>query len=427
MNQILIVSRNFPPAGSVGVQRITKFVKYLPEFNWHPIVLTGHRGEFGLRHDKHLARDVKNAEVFRCWVPDIYSFSQHLLTKFQLKNKSAISTRLYKPRGPWHPKSWIVPDSQIFWAPVAMHTVKRIANKYKWKIVLATVSPYTNAIIAYYISRLLGIPLVIDYRDALTNAFFSPRRPKYLLRFEQNLEAKIFSYASSIISLSPIPIEIPRRLATYSPPIHLIENGYDEEDFLGLTPADLPYFSIVHTGNLSSERSAAPILGILAQTLKTDPSQKNKIHFWQIGTIDKTVEEQLNTAPNGIRIHHVPPVSLREALSYQLGADLLLVQSAGENTPAKIYQYLRSGRPILAVFAEGINTWKSLVTHATIGFSCNERECQSASNFLLRLITHGSRQSYPVKPEVYKYSNRELTKQLADILTQTINTHDNLV
>ena len=40
MKNCLIISAYFPPIGGIGIQRITKFVRYLPTFNWNPIVLT---------------------------------------------------------------------------------------------------------------------------------------------------------------------------------------------------------------------------------------------------------------------------------------------------------------------------------------------------------------------------------------------------
>ena len=36
MKRVLIISYYFPPSGGPGVQRVLKFVKYLPEFGWHP-------------------------------------------------------------------------------------------------------------------------------------------------------------------------------------------------------------------------------------------------------------------------------------------------------------------------------------------------------------------------------------------------------
>ena len=41
MTKILILAYYFPPIGGGGVQRVVKFVKYLPQFGYKPIVVTG--------------------------------------------------------------------------------------------------------------------------------------------------------------------------------------------------------------------------------------------------------------------------------------------------------------------------------------------------------------------------------------------------
>ena len=40
LRNVLILSYYFPPMGLGGVQRVQKFVKYLPLFGWRPIVVT---------------------------------------------------------------------------------------------------------------------------------------------------------------------------------------------------------------------------------------------------------------------------------------------------------------------------------------------------------------------------------------------------
>lgn len=422
MHRVLIVSRNFPPTGGVGVERVTKFAKYLPQYGWLPTVLTGTRGEFGLRDDTSLANDVEHVHVIRCYAPDIYALYKTLWVRGCSESGASVSSarHLYRSRGPWHPKSWIVPDSQILWVPLAIHAALRAAKHHHWHVVFATISPPTNALIGYQVSRRLGIPLVLDYRDAWTNAFFSPRRPRLLARLEQRLETRIFSAASAVTTLDPSCVVLPRKLVRQSPPVYLVPNGYDEDDFLGCIPVDLPFFSIVHTGNLSSERSLAPLWATLDHALKAEPSLQGKIHFWQVGTIDAAVEAQMKAAPYGVSVHYIPPVTVHEAISYMIGADLLLVQSAGKNMPAKIYQYLRAGRPILALLEKGCESLIPLVAAANVGFACYKNESTLASRFVRNLARVQSRQSLPLKPEILQYSRRELTRKLADILYQVV-------
>jgi hypothetical protein len=54
-----MVTRNFAPWGQVGIERVIKYAKYLPEFGWEPIVLTGSNGAYGFKKDLTLAKDVE--------------------------------------------------------------------------------------------------------------------------------------------------------------------------------------------------------------------------------------------------------------------------------------------------------------------------------------------------------------------------------
>ena len=44
----LIIAYYFPPAGGSAVQRILKFVKYLPQYGWQPVVLTAREKDYDL-------------------------------------------------------------------------------------------------------------------------------------------------------------------------------------------------------------------------------------------------------------------------------------------------------------------------------------------------------------------------------------------
>ena len=63
MKKVLMVSYFFPPCGGGGVQRSSKFVKYLPRFNWKPYVLTVRKRN--LEKDLSLLKDIPpEAEIF---------------------------------------------------------------------------------------------------------------------------------------------------------------------------------------------------------------------------------------------------------------------------------------------------------------------------------------------------------------------------
>ena len=54
--KVLVIASRFPPVASVGAIRIRKFAKYLREFGWEPIVITG-----AMRADTQNSHDARRA------------------------------------------------------------------------------------------------------------------------------------------------------------------------------------------------------------------------------------------------------------------------------------------------------------------------------------------------------------------------------
>ena len=66
MRKCLVIAYYFPPMGLSGVQRTLKFVKYLKEYGWEPIVLTTSSKDY-YAYDESLASELEelNIQVFK--------------------------------------------------------------------------------------------------------------------------------------------------------------------------------------------------------------------------------------------------------------------------------------------------------------------------------------------------------------------------
>jgi hypothetical protein len=420
--KLLMVTRDFAPASMVGVERVIKYAKYLPQYGWEPIVLTGSTPSFGFGTDLILAKDVEDVITLKCMVPDLFRLYAKMKTLIlrQTEDSAIYETRVYKSRGAWHPKSLIIPDSQALWAIPALYTALRNAKKYGWNAIYATLSPPTNALAAYLIAKALKLPLLLDYRDPWTDAFFSPKRLKPLAVFERNLEARIFSAASAICALDPVCIKTPLELAEHTPPVMIIPNGFDEVDF-DCEPEELPNWSIVHTGNLHAGRPLTNAWSIIQESFNLRPDLKGKLHFWQVGTVDGYVMNQLDNPPDGLLVHYVPPVPMSQAIQYMLGADLLVVMSAFSPdsvaaTPAKIYQYLRANRPILALCEPGADDLAATAKDANDSCCCDSTDFATAARYLIEKCQTSSDKQLPIGPGIKKYSRLDQTGRLAEML-----------
>ena len=56
IRRLALVSGHFPPSNLVGAQRARLWSRYLPEFGWEPVVVTGDPAQYEARPDPHLDR-----------------------------------------------------------------------------------------------------------------------------------------------------------------------------------------------------------------------------------------------------------------------------------------------------------------------------------------------------------------------------------
>ena len=411
MGNVLLVTRNFAPTSHVSVERATKLAKYLPEFGWRPTVLTGARATVGLPEDPELLDQVPGVEVIRARAPEFSLFYGGLARGPGGKPTGRGAPR----RGALHPKSWLVPDSQLLWYPFAVRAALRRARAARWDAIVATSFPPTAILIAHTVASRLRLPYVADFRDSWTAYHHAPHRPARLAEFERRLEAGMIRDAAAVVAVDPRIMEhaLSRIPSGRRPPFHVIQNGYDEDDFLGVVPAPLPPFSIVHTGQL--RRAPHPLWKSLAHTLRERPELRGRVHFWQIGFVEEGAARELRNPPEGVTVHHVPPVPQREAVSYMLGADLLLVEEYGSIMPSKTLQYLRACRPILA-FLEGGGVIRGVLQRIPRAHLVGRDQWERAGRLIAELAAGSREPTGEPDGVVASYSRREVARRFAAVL-----------
>src|SRR5690606_32893276 len=120
--KVLIITYYWPPSGGSGVQRWLKFVKYLPEFGWHPYVLTPENPSFAIR-DASLLTDVNPAaDVFRLPIWEPYDIFLRLSAALSGSKRAAKPTDLvggkrsvFQTIATWIRGNLFLPDPRRFW------------------------------------------------------------------------------------------------------------------------------------------------------------------------------------------------------------------------------------------------------------------------------------------------------------------------
>ncbi len=339
---VLIIAFHYPPdLSSSGVLRVLKFTRYLPEFGWMPTVLTVQE-KFYENTDHALLKQIP-AEV-------------------EVRRTRALNMKkTFSIRGRYL-RIMSLPDRFVGWLPFAVWAGLRLIRRRKIRILYST-SPLASAhLIALTLKFLTGLPWVADFRDPWTEPAIASNPKAPLFRLECFLEDQVVRRADRVIATtSQLRDDLLARHAGLAPgKAVVIPNGYDEEDFgsVHMVPDDPPPVRITHAGLVDeSYRSPRTFFAALADLLtrKILTPQQIRVDFLGGGNyVESPAFHSLVTELGLERVVHVlPRVSYAESLARQARSHGLLLLQCGEDTrtliPAKAFEYLRIGRPVIAL------------------------------------------------------------------------------
>jgi glycosyltransferase involved in cell wall biosynthesis len=332
-----MVAFHFPPMqGSSGMQRTLRFGRYLPEFGWEPIVLTVQPRAYERTDQVSVAEIPSSLEVHRAFGIDA---ARHL----------AIGGR--------YPRLLARPDRWVAWWPAAVACGLRLARQRSVSALWSTYPIATAHKIGHTLHRLTGLPWVADFRDPMIEEEY-PQDPVIRASF-QAIEKRAVTSARFSVFTAPGAERLYReRYPGSAQTITVIENGFDEESFEGLShgtvgPEDkgcvLVHSGIVYPSERDPSQLFAALRGLRDQG-RLDPG-RFLLRFRAPGH-DSNVRELAARFGVAELIEIAPPLTYREALLEMTRArGLVVLQGANcdQQIPAKLYEYLRAGRPILGL------------------------------------------------------------------------------
>nr|WP_295005831.1 glycosyltransferase [uncultured Dechloromonas sp.] len=336
-----MIAYHFPPVRvSSGIQRTLKFCAYLREFGWEPLVLTVSPHAYEITSPDQLGEIPPGVVVERAFGLDT---SRHLAIRGKYLH-------------------WMAqPDRWVSWWPAAVWTGMKMIRKYQPQAIMSTFPIATAHRIGLSLQKRSGLPWVADFRDSMTEQGY-PRDP-LTWRVHRRLEEEAVRHCAKAVFTT-----VPTRdmYAERYPEIAadrwtVIENGFDEENFRdaenGLSQAPLGQdgqLTLVHSGVLyPKERDPRPFFAAISQLKNAGKIDGKSLRIVLRATgSDGLYKPMLDELRIDDIVHLEPVVPYREALQEMLRADaLLLFQGSvcNHQVPAKIYEYYRAGKPILAL------------------------------------------------------------------------------
>ncbi len=170
-----MITYYFPPFGGVPVQRTLKFIKYLPEYEWNPVVLTVLDGydHFNPNDPSLLNKIPDGVEVIRTReIGVIARFIKFLSGKVpasskDVKRNNRFIDKVIMLRKLLYNSFWF-PDEKNNWIPGAFFSGLRILSRGKISVIYVSGYPWSAFLVGALLSKLKGIPLILDFRDAWT-------------------------------------------------------------------------------------------------------------------------------------------------------------------------------------------------------------------------------------------------------------------
>jgi hypothetical protein len=331
-----------------------------------------------------------------------------------------------------YPSFIALPDRWVSWWLGGVITGIFSLIKYRPKVIWSTYPIATAHLIALTLSKVFRLPWIADFRDSMTEENY-PTRPSQKRIYEwiekrtiQNCKYAVFTTQGAVEMYSKRYPDQP------DDKWQLIPNGYNEDIFGDIKlkqtnkKSSNDKITIVHSGVIyPSERDPNDFFAALSELKATDEITSSSLNIVLRATgHDDHLRPLLDKYNISDIVELAPSMNYRAALEEMCNAEgLLILQAANCNhqVPAKVYEYFRTGRPILALTDPQGNTAK-VVAGSGVDYIApldNTLEIKTTLRRFLTDIQQGNAKT--ASKQAIEGSSREAgTKKLADLLSRSI-------
>lgn len=367
-----MIAFHFPPMqGSSGIQRTLRFARDLPRFGWQPIVLTAHPRAYERTTDDQLEDIPRSVPVVRAQAWDA---ARH----FTLAGH--------------YPRVLAQPDRWMSWRFDATRSGLAAIRKFRPAALWSTYPIATAHQIGERLAARSALPWIADFRDPMAQEGY-PADPVTWRSFDA-IERRAVARARFCTFTTPGSVHLYRtRYPAHAERIALLENGYDEETFTGLAggaPLNPGRLTLLHSGVVyPSERDPTALFEALRLLRARDAGAFARLTVRFRASVHDDLLRTL-AQRHGVdgAVEVLPPIPYKDALSEMVRADgLMILQAANCNAqvPAKLYEYLRARRPVLA-FTDPAGDTASVARQAGITAIAPLDDAASIADVLQRFV-----------------------------------------
>lgn len=329
---VLIFAYHYPPENEIGGARPYRFSKYLSKLGYTCRVFTA-------------------AEQTGCDDPCV----EYVPDPFVTRSRHSFSWQLERVV-----RKFLLPgDVGMFWSYHASRAARAYIRAHPGArfTIFSTFPPLGTHLAGWQLARSNKFAWIADCRDPLADEFTVQHRILPQRRVYRWLERVIARRADAVIANTDAAlVRWQEKFPSFSNKFHLIWNGFDMEERIGPLPVLSQDCKILsHVGELYHGRDVTLILQSIERLIADRRLSPSRVRVRLIGP------GQANPSAGAEFVRHAKTQGWLEQVPYQipkLAAQrvaqtsdglLLLASQCVLRVPAKIFEYLQIGRPILAV------------------------------------------------------------------------------
>ncbi len=422
--KVLIITYYWPPAGGPGVQRWLKFVKYLPEFDIHPVVYIPENPSYPIVDESLLYEIPDSTTIISQPIEEPYKLAELFSSKHSKtisygvipkeRKQNFVQKLMLYVRG-----NYFIPDARKAWIQPSVNYLLDYIQKENIQTVITTGPPHSLHLVGLKLKEQLNIKWLADFRDPWTTIGYHKqlKLTPSAARKHEELEKMVLQTADSIIVTSEnTKSEFKEKT---SKPIEVITNGYDTYQLQ--KPEKDDTFTISHIGSLLSGRNPIVLWEVLRELIQENADFKNYFQLKLIGLVSEDVLNDINSHNLKDHVNLVGYLKHEDALMQQRQSRLLLlVEIDSEDTkaiiPGKLFEYMISETPIIAIGPKESDVERIIQSTNTGSYFYYDDRNKLKSQILMYFEAYKTDSLITNPIGLKPYSRRELTRKLSDLL-----------
>lgn len=438
---VLFFAISFPPCGGSGVQRSLKFVKYLRDYGYNPIVVTLDEtyNFWGIDYSllDELSEDIQIIRIKQPYLNvfeineekaiEILSLIYGVLENSELSE--ALISRLQEHNF-LNRKYIFEPDIFIAWVNEVIKNINKLIDFKKIDVLYTTGDPYSNHLNGYYLKKMYNIPWIADFRDEWTNgpyvnSFY--KNDNFKLDLHKSIENSIVNFADKVIAVTPNSSQNYRNIFNLLyDKVCTITNGYDEDDFNNIRDnyTKNEKFTILYYGTLYLNINLSKIIDSINNLIENQYIKKSEIIFKIIGKSNNLIKNSMLRNDKFGVLEFIDYLPHKKCLEEGAKSDILVLYVGEEDKfksiyTGKVFEYLRLLKPIIAISPKNSEVEQLLITTKR-GENFNATNYSKIKDFILNYYNNwkiGTLEELELK-SIQKYERQELTRSLSKLFDE---------